>query len=150
LGARSREQLVRVWEGLLASRLIGVAIIEDPARPHPASIEAFGASVFVTDAFAEEFRANPHPYLAAVIYEPVNVILRTFRLSKRFGRTLGLDRLTFDVSEGSVYGLIGPNGAGKTTAVKTLMNIVDPTISYSPFPAELRIGPVEDAWAKAL
>ena len=57
----------------------------------------------------------------------MNVILRTFHLSKRFGRTLGLDRLTFDVSEGSVYGLIGPNGAGKTTAIKTLMNIVDPT-----------------------
>jgi ABC-2 type transport system ATP-binding protein len=57
----------------------------------------------------------------------VSVILRTSGLSKRFGRTLGLDRLTFDVSEGSVYGLIGPNGAGKTTAIKTLMNIVDPT-----------------------
>jgi ABC-2 type transport system ATP-binding protein len=57
----------------------------------------------------------------------VSVILRTSGLSKRFGRALGLDRLTFDVSEGSVYGLIGPNGAGKTTAIKTLMNIVDPT-----------------------
>ena len=57
----------------------------------------------------------------------MSVILRTSDLSKRFGRTLGLDRLTFDVSEGSVYGLIGPNGAGKTTAIKTLMNIVDPT-----------------------
>jgi ABC-2 type transport system ATP-binding protein len=57
----------------------------------------------------------------------MSVILRTSGLSKRFGRTLALDRLTFDVSEGSVYGLIGPNGAGKTTAIKTLMNIVDPT-----------------------
>ena len=57
----------------------------------------------------------------------MSVILRTSGLSKRFGRTLGLDRLTFDVSEGSVYGLIGPNGAGKTTAIKTLMNIIDPT-----------------------
>ena len=61
----------------------------------------------------------------------MSVILRASGLSKRFGRTLGLDRLTFDVSEGSVYGLIGPNGAGKTTAIKTLMNIVDPTSGHA-------------------
>jgi ABC-2 type transport system ATP-binding protein len=54
-------------------------------------------------------------------------LIHTSGLSKRFGRTLGLDRLTFDVSEGSVYGLVGPNGAGKTTAIKTLMNVVHPT-----------------------
>jgi ABC-2 type transport system ATP-binding protein len=48
-------------------------------------------------------------------------------MRKRFGHTQGLDRFTFDVSEGSVYGLVGPNGAGKTTAIKTVMNIIEPT-----------------------
>jgi ABC-2 type transport system ATP-binding protein len=54
-------------------------------------------------------------------------VINATGLSKRFGRALALDRLTFDVSEGSVYGLIGPNGAGKTTTIKTLTNIVYPT-----------------------
>ncbi len=54
-------------------------------------------------------------------------ILRTENLSKRFRRTSALDGLTFEVAEGSVYGLVGPNGAGKTTAIKILMNIIEPT-----------------------
>jgi len=54
-------------------------------------------------------------------------ILRTEDLSKRFGRTPVLDRLTLDVTEGSVYALVGPNGAGKTTTIKILMNIIEPT-----------------------
>ena len=54
-------------------------------------------------------------------------ILRTEDLSKRFGRTPVLDRLTLEVTEGSVYALVGPNGAGKTTTIKILMNIIEPT-----------------------
>jgi ABC-2 type transport system ATP-binding protein len=54
-------------------------------------------------------------------------ILRTTDLSKRFGHTPVLDRLTLEVTEGSVYGLVGPNGAGKTTTIKILMNIIEPT-----------------------
>jgi ABC-2 type transport system ATP-binding protein len=54
-------------------------------------------------------------------------ILRTEDLSKRFGRAPVLDRLTLEVTEGSVYGLVGPNGAVKTTTIKILMNIIEPT-----------------------
>jgi len=57
----------------------------------------------------------------------MNDILRTEDLSKRFGRTPVLDRVTLEVSEGSVYALVGPNGAGKTTTIKILMNIIEPT-----------------------
>jgi len=57
-------------------------------------------------------------------------ILRTENLSKRFGGHAALDGLTFDVAEGSVYGLVGPNGAGKTTAIKILMNIIEPTAGH--------------------
>jgi ABC-2 type transport system ATP-binding protein len=62
-------------------------------------------------------------------------ILRTEDLSKRFGRTPVLDRVTLDVTEGSVYALVGPNGAGKTT-IKILMNIIEPTAGR----AEVRAG----------
>ncbi len=38
-----------------------------------------------------------------------------------------LDRLTFQVSPGEVFGFLGPNGAGKTTTLKLLMQLVFPT-----------------------
>ncbi|MBP1635533.1 MAG: yxlF 6 [Acidobacteria bacterium] len=38
-----------------------------------------------------------------------------------------LDRLTFHVSRGEVFGFLGPNGAGKTTTLKLLMQLVFPT-----------------------
>ncbi len=38
-----------------------------------------------------------------------------------------LDRVTFDVGQGEVFGFLGPNGAGKTTTLKLLMQLVFPT-----------------------
>ena len=55
-------------------------------------------------------------------------MLRTRGLLKLFRGAKALDRLNLDVPEGSVYALVGPNGAGKTTAIKTLMNILQPSL----------------------
>jgi ABC-2 type transport system ATP-binding protein len=57
----------------------------------------------------------------------VSIVARTVGLTKRYGRSAALDNLTFELTQGSIYGLIGPNGAGKTTALKMLMNMVAPT-----------------------
>ncbi len=38
-----------------------------------------------------------------------------------------LDRLTFSVDEGEVFGFLGPNGAGKSTTLKLLMGLIFPT-----------------------
>jgi ABC-2 type transport system ATP-binding protein len=61
----------------------------------------------------------------------MNAPIRTRDLTKTFRRTLALSGLTFEVPEGSIYGLVGPNGAGKTTALKVLMNIHRPTSGTS-------------------
>lgn len=53
-------------------------------------------------------------------------VIRTQSLSRHFGRTIALDHVDLDVSEGSVYALVGANGAGKTTLIKILMNIFEP------------------------
>ena len=41
-------------------------------------------------------------------------------LTKRFGATVALDDVTFDVPAGEVLGFLGPNGAGKTTAMRII------------------------------
>lgn len=48
-------------------------------------------------------------------------------LSKRFGSLVALDRLTFEVRPGEVFGLLGPNGAGKTTVIRILTTILHPS-----------------------
>ena len=48
-------------------------------------------------------------------------------LTKRFGRKLAVDGLTFQVPVGSVCGFLGRNGAGKSTAIRMMMNLLDPS-----------------------
>jgi ABC-2 type transport system ATP-binding protein len=47
-------------------------------------------------------------------------------LTKRYGPTLALDRLSLEVPAGAVFGLLGPNGAGKTTLLRLIMGFVFP------------------------
>jgi len=48
-------------------------------------------------------------------------------LSKRFGRRLAVDQLTFQVPQGAVCAFLGRNGAGKSTAIRMMMNLLDPS-----------------------
>jgi ABC-2 type transport system ATP-binding protein len=48
-------------------------------------------------------------------------------LTKRYGETVAVDGLTFEVPEGVVYGFLGPNGAGKTTTMRMLTGLLEPT-----------------------
>lgn len=47
-------------------------------------------------------------------------------LSKRFGGVTAVERLSFTVGAGEVYGLLGPNGAGKTTTLRMLATLLKP------------------------
>ncbi len=48
-------------------------------------------------------------------------------LTRKFGDFLAVDRVTFEVAEGEIYGFLGPNGAGKTTTIKMLSGLLRPT-----------------------
>ena len=48
-------------------------------------------------------------------------------LTKRFGDFVAVDRVSFAVAPGEVFGFLGPNGAGKTTTIKMLNGLVAPT-----------------------
>ncbi len=56
--------------------------------------------------------------------EPV-VTVRS--LTKRYGRVVAVDDLTFSLRPGTVTGFLGPNGAGKTTTLRLLLGLAEPT-----------------------
>jgi ABC-2 type transport system ATP-binding protein len=54
-------------------------------------------------------------------------VLEVESLTKRFGRVLAVDDLTFRAEPGRVTGFLGPNGAGKTTTLRALVGLLRPT-----------------------
>ena len=48
-------------------------------------------------------------------------------LTRRFGEFTAVDRLTFDVAPGELFGLVGPDGAGKTTTLRMLAGVLEPS-----------------------
>ncbi|MDE0357553.1 MAG: ATP-binding cassette domain-containing protein [Gammaproteobacteria bacterium] len=58
--------------------------------------------------------------------------IQTFDLTKRYGTraaksVLAVDRISFVVEEGQVFGFLGPNGSGKTTTIGMLVGTIKPT-----------------------
>ena len=77
-------------------------------------------------------------------------------LTKRYGRTLAVDGLSFQVRPGRVTGFLGPNGAGKSTTMRLILGLDAPTggdvtvngKSYRELPAPLwEVGTLLDAGA---
>ena len=52
-------------------------------------------------------------------------------LSRTFGAAVALDRISFDVAEGTFFGCFGPNGAGKTTLLRVLTGQLPPTSGHA-------------------
>ena len=56
-----------------------------------------------------------------------NLAIKVEDLSKRFPRTLAVDKASFHVKKGEIFGFLGPNGAGKTTTINMLCTLLAPT-----------------------
>ncbi len=54
-------------------------------------------------------------------------VIEVSGLTKKFGNFTAVDHITFDVTEGEIFGFLGANGAGKTTAMQMLCGISMPT-----------------------
>jgi ABC-type multidrug transport system ATPase subunit len=55
----------------------------------------------------------------------VNTILSINQLSKAYGPIQALKGVSFDVPEGSVFGILGPNGSGKTTLLGIILDVLN-------------------------
>jgi len=54
-------------------------------------------------------------------------IIETKKLTKYYGKSLGIIDVDLTVEEGEIFGFIGPNGAGKSTTIRTLLGLIHPT-----------------------
>ena len=50
------------------------------------------------------------------------------QITKRFGDFTAVDRISFSVAHGEIFGLLGPNGAGKSTLIRMLTTLIPPTV----------------------
>jgi len=54
-------------------------------------------------------------------------VIRTRRLTKKYGTLTAVDNLDLEVHRGEIFGLLGQNGAGKTTTILMLLGLTEPT-----------------------
>lgn len=54
-------------------------------------------------------------------------IIETQNLTKFYGKTRGIERVSLEITEGEIFGFIGPNGAGKSTTIRLLLNFLFPS-----------------------
>lgn len=56
----------------------------------------------------------------------MNDVIEIQGLTKRYGKLVALDHVSFSIPEGSLFGLIGPDGAGKSTLYQILTTLLNP------------------------
>lgn len=54
-------------------------------------------------------------------------IIKVENLEKRFGKLVAVNKVSFSVKPGEIFGFLGPNGAGKTTTINILCTLLKPT-----------------------
>ncbi len=54
-------------------------------------------------------------------------IIEINHLTKYYGKSRGIEDVSFNVKEHEIFGFIGPNGAGKSTTIRTLLGLIFPT-----------------------
>jgi ABC-2 type transport system ATP-binding protein len=57
----------------------------------------------------------------------MTIALHIQNLTRRFNDLVAVDNISFDISQGEIFGLLGPNGAGKTTTLSMLSTMLTPT-----------------------
>lgn len=57
----------------------------------------------------------------------MNKTIEVIHLKKYYGKTRGVEDVSFSLEKGEVFGFIGPNGAGKSTTIRSMLNLINKT-----------------------
>lgn len=52
------------------------------------------------------------------------VVLKTYNITKKYGKQLAVDNVNMTIKKGDIYGFIGQNGAGKTTLIRLITGLI--------------------------
>jgi branched-chain amino acid transport system ATP-binding protein len=75
----------------------------------------------------EELRIRRARALAQAPVVDENNVLDVQAMTRRFGGLVAVNRVSFTVQKGEIFGLIGPNGAGKTTLFNLITGLIAPS-----------------------
>ncbi len=89
--------------------------------------DVFIASLRQQDPHAGAMSAAVQAPLAAMAAAADGNAIAARGLTRDFGEFRAVDRVSFNVSRGEIFGLLGANGAGKTTCIKMLTGILPPS-----------------------
>ena len=54
-------------------------------------------------------------------------VIEVENLTRKFGKFVAVDHISFQVTRGEIFGFLGPNGSGKTTTIRMLLGLLRPT-----------------------
>lgn len=102
------------------AELVGASAIARPTRPR------------FEDAFVSLLLADRPPVAAPAIQttsapSPDGIAIEARDLTRDFGKFRAVDKVSFTVRPGEIFGLLGPNGAGKSTTFRMLCGLLAPT-----------------------
>ena len=76
---------------------------------------------------------------------PLDGVIAAQGLTKRYGKAVAVDQISFGIRKGEVFGLLGPNGAGKTTTILMMLGLTEissghvSVLGYDPARAPLQV-----------
>jgi ABC-2 type transport system ATP-binding protein len=97
-------------------------------QPYPVapSIEDVFVDLIGRDQATEEIHEQPQITTAPTMPEAQEAVT-VDHLSRHFGNFIAVDRLSFQVRQGEIFGFLGPNGAGKSTTIRMLCGLLAPS-----------------------
>jgi len=118
-----------------------VRIVRRPGAPVDAALGALKLTptpARFEDGFMvllQRSTAGQPPAKSALAAPPANrgqtggsdIVVEVRELVRRFGAFVAVDKVSFEVRRGEIFGLLGPNGAGKTTTFRMLCGLLSPT-----------------------
>jgi ABC-2 type transport system ATP-binding protein len=125
-----------VLDAVVEGAFVRVVLRRDQAAPDAAS---FGGAALVPtpprfeDGFVDAIATGTAPAAAKPAPPPASrakaagPAIEVRDLVRRFGSFLAVDRVSFSVAQGEIFGLLGPNGAGKSTTFRMLCGLLRPT-----------------------
>jgi ABC-type multidrug transport system ATPase subunit len=126
-----------VLDGVIQGRSIRLVLREGANPPDAAALGCESAEVTAApprfeDAFVDLLggvRSGVAPLVGARRQAAggEETVIEANELTKRFGDFTAVDRVSFRIGRGEIFGLLGPNGAGKSTTFKMMCGLLRPT-----------------------